>query len=437
MAKKEKKPEKAIEDRHNRGIGLFEAVQPKEGECAAQGNGEREGRTMIQFEECAGQEAKIRVVGVGGGGGNAVNTMIECGLRGVDFIASNTDMQALNKSRAALKIQLGPNITRGLGSGGDPEVGRRSAIEDREHLREVLEGADMVFVTAGMGGGTGTGGAPIIAEVARECGALTVGVVTKPFGFEGRVRMRQADEGINILKRSVDTLITIPNQRLLSVVPKNMPLHAAFRKADEVLHNAVKGISDTITVSGLVNVDFADVRTVMSEMGMALMGEGVGKGENRGVDAAQRAISSPLLEDISIDGARGMLVNVTAGSDLTLHEVNEAITLIQESAHPDANVIFGAVIDENLEEEIRITVIATGIGRAEKLVEPERKVANLNPKIVRQEAEMREDLDVPTMVRQNRRESDPLRFIKAGGGSRKKEDMDYDVPTFLRQPVAD
>ena len=320
---------------------------------------------MIEFDEGAVQEAKIRVVGVGGGGGNAVNTMIESGMKGVDFIASNTDTQALTKHKAPLKIQLGQNITRGLGSGGDPEVGRRSAIEDREQIREVLDGADMVFVTAGMGGGTGTGGAPIIAEVARECGALTVGVVTKPFNFEGKVRMRQAEEGINLLKRSVDTLITIPNQRLLSVVNKHTLFEEAFKNADEVLHNAVKGISDTITVPGLINVDFADVRTVMSEMGMALMGEGFGTGENRAVDAAQRAISSPLLEDICIDGARGILVNVTSSKDLTLFEVHEAISLIQESAHPDANVIFGAVIDDSLEEEIRITVIATGIGRAE------------------------------------------------------------------------
>ena len=393
---------------------------------------------MIEFEDSALQEAKIRVVGVGGGGGNAVNTMIESGLKGVDFIASNTDTQALTKNRAPLKIQLGQNITRGLGSGGDPEVGRRSAIEDREQIREVLDGADMVFVTSGMGGGTGTGGAPIIAEVARECGALTVGVVTKPFNFEGKVRMRQAEEGINLLKRSVDTLITIPNQRLLSVVGKNTPFQEAFKNADEVLHNAVKGISDTITVPGLINVDFADVRTIMSEMGMALMGEGFGTGENRAVDAAQRAISSPLLEDICIDGARGILVNVTSSKDLTLFEVHEAISLIQESAHPDANVIFGAVIDESLEEEIRITVIATGIGRAEKIIEPERKVSNLKAAtVIRGDSSFSEDYDVPTIVRKSRKEVDPLRIVKAGGGSRKKEDTDYDVPTFLRQPVAD
>jgi cell division protein FtsZ len=365
--------------------------------------------------------------------------MIELGLRGVDFITANTDLQALEGSCAHTKVQLGQNVTRGLGSGGDPEVGRRSAIEDRERMREILGGADMVFVTAGMGGGTGTGAAPIIAEIARETGALTVGVVTKPFLFEGKVRMRQADDGIQQLKRCVDTLITIPNQRLLNVVGKNTRLRDAFRKADEVLHNAVKGISDTITVSGLVNVDFADVRTVMSEMGMALMGEGIAQGENRAVEAAQRAISSPLLEDISIDGARGMLVNVTAGNDLTLHEVHEAITLIQESVHPDANVIFGAVIDDEMEEEIRITVIATGIGRAEKAkLDLDKKVASIAGRTpFAGENVFQDELDVPTFRRTQRKEADPLRIIKAGGTSSRREEADLDVPTFLRQPVAD
>lgn len=410
---------------------------------------------MIEFVDGDVQEAKIRVVGVGGGGGNAVNTMIDCGLHGVDFIVANTDTQALRKNRAPMKIQLGGGITRGLGSGGDPEVGRRSAIEDRERIREMLNDSDMVFITAGMGGGTGTGGAPVIAEVARECGALTVGVVTKPFQFEGKVRMRQADEGIALLKRSVDTLITIPNQRLLSVVGKNTPLRDAFKKADEVLHNAVKGISDTITVPGLINVDFADVRTIMSEMGMALMGEGVASGENRAVEAAQRAISSPLLEDISIEGARGMLVNVTAGKDLSLFEVHEAISLIQESAHPEANVIFGAVIDETMEEEIRITVIATGIGHAEKIAMPERKVSQIGS-LVAVGGAVRAveavgmldpgDASMPLWTRQAggrprkvaaRAEADPLRIIKAGGGLGAREETDYDVPTFLRQPVAD
>jgi cell division protein FtsZ len=394
---------------------------------------------MIEFDENVGQGAKIRVVGIGGGGGNAVNTMIELGLQGVDFIAANTDLQALESNGAHTKIQLGQSITRGLGSGGDPEMGRRAAIEDRERVREVLDGADMVFVTAGMGGGTGTGGAPIIADVARETGALTVGVVTRPFPFEGRVRMRQADEGIQHLKRCVDTLITIPNQRLLNVIIKTTPLKEAFKKADEVLHNAVKGISDTITVAGLINVDFADVRTIMSEMGMALMGEGVGQGDNRAVDAAQKAISSPLLEDISVDGARGMLVNVTAGHDLTLHEVHEAITLIQESVHQDANIIFGAVIDESIDGEIRITVIATGIGRAEKgRIETEKKVAAMGVgSPFRRENTFEESLDAPAYKRTQKKEVDPLRIVKAGGTSNRREETDLDVPTFLRQPVAD
>jgi len=386
----------------------------------------------IETDEGAAQEASIRVVGVGGGGGNAVNTMIERGLTGVDFIGMNTDAQALRESQAPIKIQLGRNITRGLGCGGDPEVGRRSAMGDRERIHEVLDGADMVFVTAGMGGGTGTGGAPIIAEVARGCGALTVGVVTRPFGFEGKVRMRQADEGIDCLKRSVDTLITIPNQKLLSLVAKKTPLPDAFKKVDEDLYNAVKGISDTITVRGFINLDFADVRTIMSEKGMALMGQGVGKGENRAVDAAQMAISSPLLEDISIQGARGILVNVTARSDFSLFEVNKAISLIQDGAHPDSNVIFGVVIDEDQEEDIRITVIATGIGRAGKLVEQENKTPKLKPvSVVREQWVADEDYDVPTILR-NRKGAEPSRITNTGAGSKRSHATDFDEPAFLR-----
>lgn len=396
---------------------------------------------MIEFEEHPAQGAKIRVVGVGGGGGNAVNTMIEMGLTGVDFIAANTDLQALSANRASLKVQLGERITKGLGSGGDPDVGRRAAVEDRERIRELLEGADMVFVTAGMGGGTGTGAAPVVAEVARETGALTVGVVTKPFLFEGKTRMRQAEEGVRNLKRSVDTLITIPNQRLLNVVGRNTRLQDAFKKADEVLHNAVKGISDTITVRGLVNVDFADVRTIMSEMGMALMGEGVAQGENRAVEAAQRAISSPLLEDISIDGAKGILVNITAGKDLCLHEVHEAISLIQESAHAEANIIFGAVIDEAMEEVVRITVIATGIGRVEKAQEGEKKLAAVAAGKSAGAAEVPhfDNLEIPafTRIQKKREAGDALRVVKPGGVLSVSEADNLDIPTFLRQPVAD
>jgi cell division protein FtsZ len=387
----------------------------------------------IENKENGAQEAKIRVVGVGGAGGNAVNTMIESGLTGVDFIAANTDIQALQRSQAPVKIQLGRNITRGLGCGGDPEVGRRSAMGDRERIREVLNGADMVFVTAGMGGGTGTGAAPMIAEVARGCGALTVGVVTRPFDFEGKTRTRQADEGIDRLKGSVDTLITIPNRKLLGLVAKNTPLADAFKKADEVLHNAVKGISDTITVRGLINLDFADVRTIMSEKGMALMGQGVGTGQTRAADAARKAISSPLLEEISIEGARGILVNVTAGKDFSLFEVDEAIRLIQEGAHTDSNLIFGVVIDESQEEELRITVIATGIGRAEKRVEQERKVPDLEPSSVMPgEPVTNEDYDIPAILR-NRKGWEPPRVLNKGGGSNKSHVVNLDEPAFLRR----
>ncbi len=308
--------------------------------------------------------ARIRVVGVGGGGGNAVNSMIENGLEGVNFIACNTDLQALEANLAPTRLQLGEKLTRGLGAGANPEIGWKAAHEDQSRIAEMLEGSDMVFVTAGMGGGTGTGAAPVIAQVAREVGALTVGVVTKPFEFEGKQRMRKADEGIENLREAVDTLIVIPNQRLLSVVGENMSLLDSFRHADEVLLNAVRGISDLITTPGLINVDFADVKTIMSEMGMALMGTGVGRGEKRAMEAAQLAIASPLLEDVRIDGATGILINITAGPDLTLFEINEATSLVQEVAHDNANIIFGTVIDQNLSEEVQITVVATGFDQA-------------------------------------------------------------------------
>jgi len=316
---------------------------------------------MIEFVDASGA-ARIKVVGVGGGGGNAVNTMIAAGLPGVDFIAANTDAQALKANLSPIKMQLGEKLTRGLGAGGNPEVGRRAAQEDVERLREYLTDADMIFITAGMGGGTGTGAAPVIAKVAKELGSLTVGVVTKPFTFEGKRRMKQADDGMKELKASVDTLIAIPNQRLLSVAGRNSSILETFKKADDVLLQAVRGISDLITVHGLINLDFADVRAIMSEMGMAMMGAAIAQGENRAVEAAQKAISSPLLEDVSIQGARGVLINITGGPDLSLHEVNEAATLIQEEADDEANIIFGAVIDESMGDEVRITVIATGFG---------------------------------------------------------------------------
>ncbi len=329
---------------------------------ASQRPGGSDDRDLLEFAESGSHRAIIKVVGVGGGGGNALNNMVVSGLQGVEFIAANTDAQALRHNLAPIKLQLGGEITRGLGCGADPDKGRSSALEVRERLREYFTGTDMVFVTAGLGGGTGTGAAPVVAEVAREVGALTVGVVTKPFHFEGRVRLRHAERGLEELHRVVDTVITIPNQRLLALAGKNSSVRDAFKLADDVLYNAVRGISDLITIHGLINLDFADVRTIMNEMGVALMGTGVGSGDNRAEEAARMAISSPLLEDLSIEGAHGVLINITGGPDLSLFEVNEASTLIQEAAHEDANIIFGAVIDESMPEgEMRVTVIATGL----------------------------------------------------------------------------
>ncbi|MBV8772885.1 MAG: cell division protein FtsZ [Deltaproteobacteria bacterium] len=306
--------------------------------------------------------ARIKVIGAGGCGGNAINHMIAAGLRNIDFVSVNTDSQALLNNKAPNRFQIGQKLTRGRGTGGNPEIGRKAALEDEESLRKLLATTEMVFVTAGLGGGTGTGSAPVIARFARESGALTVGVVTKPFLFEGRKRKNQADEGLRELKDAVDTLITIPNDRLLSVSSRSTTLKAAFEKADDVLFQAVRGISELVTVHGLINLDFADVRSVMSDMGIAMMGTAHASGEDRAVEAAQRAISSPLLEDTSIKGARGLLINVTGGPDMSLYEVNEAASLIQGEAHEEANIIFGAVIDEELAGEIRVTVIATGFG---------------------------------------------------------------------------
>lgn len=315
---------------------------------------------MFELEENINIGANIKVVGVGGGGNNAVSTMIDSGMNGVEFIVANTDRQALAAHKAKNRIQLGAELTKGLGAGANPDIGRRAAIESYNDIVEKIEGADMVFVTAGMGGGTGTGGAPVVAKIARELGALTIGVVTRPFVFEGKKRQKHADLGLQELKDNVDTLIVIPNQKLLSISSERTPLLETFKKADEVLLQAVKGISDLINIRGLINLDFADIRTVMSSRGIALMGTGSARGENRAVEAATAAISSPLLENISIDGATGIIINVTGGPDLSLYEVNEASTLITESAHEDAEVIFGAVIDETLGDEIRVTVIATG-----------------------------------------------------------------------------
>lgn len=319
---------------------------------------------MLQFDDAEVQHsAVIKVVGVGGGGGNAINTMITEGVNSVEFIAANTDLQALETNLAITKIQIGNQLTKGLGAGANPDVGRNSALEDQVRITEALKGADMVFVTAGMGGGTGTGAAPVIAALAREAGALTVGVVTKPFHFEGRRRRRQAEEGIKNLSAAVDTLITIPNQRLLAIAGEQTTILEAFKKADEVLLQAVQGISDLITVRGLVNVDFADVRTIMTGKGLALMGTGRATGPTRALEAAEMAISSPLLEDVSIEGATGILVNITGGIDMTLNEINDAMSLIESASNEDANIIFGNVIDENLRDEMLITVIATGFDK--------------------------------------------------------------------------
>ena len=368
--------------------------------------------------------AKIKVVGIGGGGGNAVNAMISYDLSGVDFIAANTDSQSLAVSRSPIKIQIGSEITKGLGAGSDPDVGKKAALESKDVLRDNLSGADMVFITAGLGGGTGTGGAPVVAGIAKELGALTVAVVTKPFQFEGKKRENQAEEGIAELKETVDTLIVIPNQRLLSVGGRNMSLLDAFKKADDILYYAVKGISDLIMVPGLINLDFADVKNVMSEMGLALMGTGIASGENRAVEAAQKAISSPLLEDNTIQGARGVLLNITGGSEMTLFEVNEASTLVQTEAHDDANIIFGTVIDDNMGDEMRITVIATGFdskGRNKQDI----------PSVSGFVSYKREDLSTPAFIRKEKSADKPV-VVKMGMID-DVDNTDFEVPAFLRR----
>jgi len=323
------------------------------------------GTLGVQFDE-EQLTAKIKVIGVGGGGGNAVNRMIQAGIKGIEFLVANTDVQAMRASLAPVKIQMGGKLTKGLGAGANPEVGKQAALEDTDRILEALHGADMIFITTGMGGGTGTGAAPIIASLAAELGALTVAVVTKPFGFEGKRRRVQAEQGIRALRDTVDTLITIPNERLLNFVERGTSLGEAFKMADDILRQAVQGISDLITVPGEINLDFADVKTIMHGMGMALMGTGVSSGEHRAVEAAQRAISSPLLEEASIEGAKGVLINITGGSDMTLFEVHEAASIIQEAADEEANIIFGTVIDPRMKDEVKVTVIATGFDAATK-----------------------------------------------------------------------
>lgn len=370
--------------------------------------------------------ANIKVFGIGGGGLNAVNNMIRSGLTGVEFYAANTDAQALASALPTNKLRLGDDITKGLGAGADPDVGRAAARESVETIRKALEGADMVFITAGMGGGTGTFGASVVAEVAKGMGCLTVGVVTKPFLFEGKRRMRNADRGIEELRKHADTLITIPNQRLLSIAGRNTSLLDTFRKADDVLYQAVKGISDLIICEGLVNVDFADVRAVMAEMGMAMMGTGESSGDNRAIEAAEKAISSPLLEDISIHGARGVLINVTASPDVTLQEVNEAAELIHSEAAEDANIIWGMVIDQNLEDKVRVTVIATGFG--------DEKAASSETIVSLPVAT--NGLDIPAFARKQQQAAGGSEVIKlkklsvlSGGESEEK----FEIPTFLRK----
>jgi cell division protein FtsZ len=369
----------------------------------------------LAFEEKPLNGASIKVFGVGGGGCNAVNRMIESGIEGVDFIAANTDVQALRQSFAPRKLQLGEKLTRGLGVGSDPEKGRQAALEDTERIIELLDGADMVFVTAGLGGGTGTGGAPIVSSLAAELGALTVAVVTTPFHFEGRRRRQQAERGLDELRDSADTVITIPNERLLTTVPANTSLFESFRFADDVLRQAVQGISDLITVPGVINLDFNDVRTIMSGMGMALMGTGTADGDDRAVTAAKRAIASPLLEDSSIRGARGVLINVSGNSSMTLHEVNAASDIIHEAAHAECHIIFGAVCDESMADRIKITVIATGFdGNSEAVGE----LARLGREIVR-----------PERMKLERAFADD----DPHNGNRTPEADLLEIPTFLRR----
>jgi cell division protein FtsZ len=352
------------------------------------------GYNVLDFDVDLEQFANIKVIGIGGGGNNAINRMIDSGLKGVEFISVNTDAQALYLSKADKKIQIGEKLTKGLGAGANPEIGKKAAEESKGEIEEALKGADMIFVTAGMGGGTGTGAAPVIAEVSRSLGILTVGVVTKPFAFEGKKRMANAEMGIANLKNNVDTLITIPNDRLLSIAEKKTSIIEAFRMADDVLRQGVQGISDLIAVPGLINLDFADVRTIMMNTGLAHMGIGRGSGENRAIEAAKQAISSPLLET-SIEGAKGVLLNITGGANLGLLEVNEAAELISAAADPEANIIFGAVIDEKLQDEIRITVIATGFDQ------PREKLGEIEEFEIGPFAE--EDLDIPAFLRRNRK----------------------------------
>jgi cell division protein FtsZ len=395
--------------------------------------------SIFEIVEDQPQSAVIKVIGVGGGGGNALRHMIHSSIEGVEFICANTDAQALEKIEARTVVKLGSHVTKGLGAGANPETGRQAAMEDRERIREVIDGADMVFITAGMGGGTGTGAAPVVAEIAREMGILTVAVVTKPFSFEGRKRMAVAEQGIRELSEHVDSLITIPNEKLMAVLGSGASLLDAFAKANDVLLGAVKGIADLITREGLINVDFADVKTVMSEMGMAMMGSGRSSGENRAREAAEAAIRSPLLEDVNLDGARGILVNITANRSLTLGEYSEVGNTIAEFASEHATVIVGTVIDETMEDEISVTVVATGLVSNVQLVEKPTKVVVDNTAAMRAQAAPRRDdyrnLDRPTSIRRQAAtrpepQGQPV-YARAVGSD---TDLEFlDIPAFLRK----
>jgi cell division protein FtsZ len=389
---------------------------------------------MFELMDAYHKNAVIKVIGVGGGGGNAVNHMLNASIEGVDFICANTDAQALKNSNVQTVLQLGSNITKGLGAGANPEIGREAALEERERIIEVLEGSDMVFITAGMGGGTGTGAAPVVAEVARELGILTVAVVTKPFRFEGEKRLKIANQGIEALARHVDSLITIPNEKLLAVLGKEMSLLNAFKTANDVLLGAVQGIAELITRPGLINVDFADVRTVMSEMGVAMMGSGLGSGANRAQDAAEQAIHSPLLEDVNLSGARGILVNITAGMDLSIGEFEEVGNTVKEFACDDATVVVGTVIDPEMQDEMRVTVVATGLGDAVAQMRPQAKpemvapVRLVNSDVVQPGPKDFAEMDRPTVIRRD------STAAKAYVEAAQDRDMDYlDIPAFLRR----
>jgi len=393
---------------------------------------------MSEFSDVK-QAAKIRVIGVGGGGCNAINTMINAGVERVEFIAANTDIQALAANKAPKKIQIGTDITRGLGAGANPEIGRSAALESKEEIAQVLEGADMVFVTAGMGGGTGTGAAPVVADIAKSMGCLTVGVVTKPFTFEGNKRRKQAEQGLVELKAAVDTLITIPNQRLLALNDERLPLLEAFRRADEVLLNAVQGISDLIQYNGYINVDFADARTIMQDKGLALMGSGVGTGDKRALDAMQQAISSPLLEDARIDGATGLLITITAPRDVSLQEINEAVSLVQEAADPEAEIIFGSLINEDPNADmVKITIIATGFSPKDTQKRGVSSGVSRASSIPRQEElkalvpAQRRATPVPT---EKPRPATP--FEEGLPLTTNTDDDRWDIPTFLRKQAGE